>query len=106
MTKSEPALSASKDGATQGSGAGDARTSAKVVTVHGTGSGHNEDNGHEWWQHGSAFQQELAKRLHLDPAKVEIVPFHWQLGPNSETARRAAGRALYQLLRGYDKSGE
>jgi hypothetical protein len=78
----------------------------KLVTVHGTGAGHSEDKGHEWWQHGSSFQQELAKRLHLDPERIEIVPFHWQLGPNSETARRAAGRALYQLLRGYDKSGE
>jgi hypothetical protein len=78
----------------------------KLVTVHGTGAGHSEDKGHEWWQHGSSFQLELAKRLHLDPPRVEIVPFHWQLGPNSETARRAAGLALYQLLKGYDKSGE
>ena len=78
----------------------------KLVTVHGTGSGDSADKGHQWWQHGSSFQQELAKRLHLDPTRVEIVPFHWQLGPNSEIARLAAGRALYELLKGYDKSGE
>ncbi len=77
----------------------------KLVTVHGTGAGHKECTGERWWQRNSPFLGELAKRLHLDPSRVEIVPFHWELGPNSESGRRAAGQALYEKLKGYDDAG-
>ena len=86
------------DTATQANGAAQTSSSGaspltKLVTVHGTGAGHKECTGERWWQRGSPFLAELAKRLNLDPARVEIVPFHWDLGPNSETGRRAASRA-------------
>jgi len=77
----------------------------KLVTVHGTGAGHKECSGERWWQRKSPFLVELAQRLKLDPSRVEIVPFHWELGPNSEVGRRAAAKALYEKLKGYDQSG-
>ncbi len=81
--------------------------------IHGTGAGHEQTTGEQWWQFGSAFHTELMKRLDLDPARVEIVPFQWELksdgvnslGPNSEDARRAGGLALFRALRRYDKDG-
>jgi len=59
-----------------------AQGTAKLVTVHGTGAGQEANAGEQWWQLGSPFQEELAKRLQLDPARVEIVPFQWADGPN------------------------
>ncbi len=85
-----------------GNGAG---ALTRLVTVHGTGAGHKESTGERWWQRGSPFLTELAKRLHLDASRIEIVPFHWDVGPNSETVRRAASNALYEKLKGYDASG-
>jgi len=82
-----------------------ASATLKLVTVHGTGAGDKECTGERWWQRGSPFLTELAKRLNLDPSRVEIVPFHWELGPNSETGRRTASKALYERLKGYDKLG-
>ncbi|MGI9386261.1 MAG: hypothetical protein ACR2OX_02410, partial [Methyloligellaceae bacterium] len=78
----------------------------KLVTVHGTGAGADSATGESWWQLGSPFLKKLGERLDLDPAKVEIVPFQWGHGPNSEDGRRDAGRALHDLLKGYDKAGE
>ena len=95
---------ARQNGAAQTSGNG-ASTLTKLVTVHGTGAGDKECSGERWWQRGSPFLAELAKRLNLDPGRVEIVPFHWDLGPNSETGRRAASGALFEKLKGYDKAG-
>lgn len=93
---------------------GDTRT--KLVTVHGTGAGHEHTNGERWWQLGSPFLNALGERLLLDPAKIEIVPFRWcegtqafgthgYTGPNSEEARRYAGDRLYDKLRAYDDAG-
>jgi hypothetical protein len=82
------------------------RPKVKLVTVHGTGSGDPVPKGSRWWQLGSPFQTELAKRLNLDPARVEVVAFQWGDGPNSEAARRAAGKALYEQLKSYDRSCE
>lgn len=83
----------------------DTHPKTKLVTVHGTGSGHKDDNGDRWWQRDSAFLKALEKRLELDPTRVEIVPFHWKEGPNSETERRVGGAELYEKLKGYDKQG-
>lgn len=80
-------------------------TKIRLVTVHGTGAGDEIATGERWWQLDSPFLTELGKRLDLDPSKVEIVPFQWERGPNSEEARRAAAKKLYDLLRGYDEQG-
>lgn len=77
-----------------------------LVTVHGTGAGHENASGDRWWQLGSTFLVELGKRLELDPERVEIAPFQWEEGPNSETERRVAGRKLYEKLLAYDITGK
>ena len=77
----------------------------KVVTVHGTGAGVPEDAGHSWWQKDSAFQKKTSEIVELAGDGVEVVPFHWGTGPNSETKRREAGTKLYEQLRGYDAEG-
>lgn len=77
----------------------------KVVTVHGTGAGVPEDAGQSWWQKDSAFQKKASEIVELVGDNIEVVPFHWGTGPNSETQRREAGRRLYDQLRGYDTEG-
>jgi hypothetical protein len=37
---------------------------------------------------------------------VEIEPFHWDEGPNSELKRRKAGQALLKKLKEYERMGE
>lgn len=74
----------------------------KLVTVHGTGAGDVTSSGDKWWQLGSVFMDELQQRLELDSEQVEIVPFQWQNGPNSEFKRREAGTALADQLYKYD----
>ncbi|NOU05662.1 MAG: alpha/beta hydrolase [Hyphomicrobiaceae bacterium] len=78
----------------------------KLVMVHGTGAGDIVTTGKSWWQLGSPFQKELARRLDLDPSRVEIVPFQWELGPNSENGRRLAAEALYTKLKEFDQAGQ
>ncbi|MGO4682897.1 phospholipase effector Tle1 domain-containing protein [Hyphomicrobium sp. 2TAF46] len=77
----------------------------KIVTVHGTGAGVPDDVGQSWWQKDSAFQKKTAEIVELAGDGIEVVPFHWGAGPNSETMRRAAGAKLYEQLRGYDEAG-
>ncbi len=77
-------------------------TSIKLVTVHGTGAGDITSSGDKWWQLGSVFMGELQQRLQLDTETVEIVPFQWEDGPNSEEKRRAAGFSLAKQLLEYD----
>jgi hypothetical protein len=77
---------------------------AKIITVHGTNSGQPEDEGERWWQRGSAFHKRLCTWLQLD--KIPFEPFHWGVGPNSEIARRKAGRALLKQLQKHDRAGE
>lgn len=76
----------------------------KLITVHGTGAGSGHDDGELWWQTGSTFLGRLADVIDL--SRVDVVPFHWDIGANSETARRNAGKRLYHQLKGYDESGE
>ena len=78
----------------------------KLITVHGTGAGDVTAAGDRWWQLGSAFLDELGKRLDIDPSRVEISPFQWKDGPNSEEERRLAGKKLYQELKSCDESGD
>lgn len=79
-------------------------TLIKLVTVHGTGAGDVTSSGDKWWQLGSVFMDELQKRLSLDPTQVEIVPFQWENGPNSESKRREAGAELAEQLHFYDQA--
>ncbi len=78
----------------------------KLVTVHGTGAGDVTSSGDKWWQLGSVFMTELNKRLELDPEQVEIVPFQWDVGPNSEDKRREAGEKLHAQLKAFDSKGQ
>jgi hypothetical protein len=77
----------------------EANHKVKLITVHGTFAGDKSETGTAWWQLGSAFLQDLGERLDLDPSRVEVIPFQWELGPNSEATRRAAGEALYEYLK-------
>ncbi len=86
-------------------GGNEAVKKIKLITVHGTGAGDITATGDRWWQLGSSFLEELGKRLDLDPSRVEIVPFQWELGPNSEVERRVAGKRLYDELMAYDEAG-
>jgi hypothetical protein len=76
----------------------------KLITVHGTNAGDPSDEGEHWWQKDSPFQKRLAEWLNLEG--VEIEPFHWGEGPNSEVKRREAGSALLTRLKQYDKAAE
>lgn len=76
-----------------------------LVTVHGTSAGAAGDEGSHWWQRNSDFQRRLAGWLDLDHAGVEIVPFHWGEGPNSETGRREAGRELLERVSQLEAEG-
>lgn len=78
----------------------------KLVTVHGTGAGDITSSGDKWWQLGSVFLRELLNRLKLNEEQVEIVPFQWDVGPNSEAKRREAGIELAAQLKDYDTAGQ
>jgi hypothetical protein len=78
----------------------------KLITVHGTSAGDLDSvEGHRWWQLNSTFQKELEKRIHLDRDTCEVVPFRWDIGPNSEAQRRLAGAALLDLLKEHEDAG-
>lgn len=78
---------------------------ATVIAVHGTfanvesdpGSGTGAAGVRQWWQPGSAFEQELRSLLAPDGAELKVEPFTWS-GDNSEIARREAGRKLLERL--------
>jgi hypothetical protein len=76
-----------------------------LVTIHGTGAGEPTEEEDSWWLEGGRFLGKLKERLDLDPSRVEIFPFLWDGGPNSEASRRQAGRRLYELLKSYDAAG-
>ena len=76
-----------------------------LITVHGTGAGDEAIEGERWWQLGSTFQTELLKRLHLAPDQVEIAPFQWAEGRNSEIQRRIAAQELLNNLNKLEDQG-
>jgi hypothetical protein len=78
---------------------------AKLVTVHGTNAGDVADCGSKWWQLGNAFQLRINEQLDFEKADLEIRPFHWGTGVNSETQRRKAGLRLLKVLTAYDTNG-
>lgn len=77
----------------------------KLITVHGTGAGDTTATGDKWWQLGSNFMTELSDRLDLDAERVELAPFQWEEGPNSEMHRRLAGGQLLKRLQDYEAEG-
>ncbi|MEM6536247.1 MAG: hypothetical protein AAF668_00805 [Pseudomonadota bacterium] len=71
----------------------------KIITVHGTNAGAEEDRGDQWWQLGSEFQTKLDSKI---ADSVSFEPFHWS-GANSERDRREAGRKLATYLQKQDE---
>ena len=76
-----------------------------VLLIHGTGSGHDDDEGKLWWQVNSKFCQTLDSviapkaRCHK---KGEV--FHWS-GKNSEIERRSCGKKLYEYMLQLEEKG-
>jgi hypothetical protein len=79
----------------------------KLVTVHGTNAGDVSSFGDGWWQWGSDFQTELGQRIDIDTnsGSGEILPLHWDIGPNSEKFRREAGVKLFECLKLLEDAG-
>lgn len=77
----------------------------KLITVHGTGAGDTTASGDRWWQLGSTFMAEFCKRIDIDPSQVELSPFQWEEGPNSEAGRRDASLLLFFELKDLDDAG-
>jgi len=86
---------------------------ATVIAVHGTfahaASTHEqavETAGTvQWWQAGSAFEQDLKALLDSPNGPVEVKGFAWS-GDNSELGRRAAGYDLFHELRALEARRE
>lgn len=86
---------------------------ATIILVHGTfahaytsdANGEQAPAELQWWQPGSALENDL-KTL-LDPAsgKLDIIPFEWT-GENSERDRRKGGKELLALMRSLEAKGE
>lgn len=64
-----------------------------VLLVHGTFAASDDDEGDQWWQRESSFQQQLFDGL-PDSFEVETETFHWS-GQNKESHRRRAAEHLY-----------
>ncbi|MDW4498369.1 hypothetical protein R5H30_10290 [Sulfitobacter sp. D35] len=77
----------------------------KLVTVHGTGAGDTTATGDRWWQHGSRFGEEMKRRLDLEAEAIDLEPYQWTEGPNSELQRRAAGKGLLERILCYEDEG-
>lgn len=81
-----------------------------IITVHGTfahvGTGVDTSSGiTAWWRADSAFAS-LVKELGKEKANsIKVECFEWS-GENSESARRQAGRALFERLRQLEAAGE
>ncbi|MEM7425429.1 MAG: hypothetical protein AAF441_05000 [Pseudomonadota bacterium] len=86
----------------------------KVLLIHGTGAGRTRDMhaaGIEkhWWERESEFWQNLwYGKLEVDaPGRFELSDhFDWDDGPNSERARRRAGRKLADHLLELEANGQ
>ncbi|XDA98608.1 hypothetical protein AB1M95_01520 [Sulfitobacter sp. LCG007] len=85
-----------------GQTAGPSPRRVKIITVHGTGAGATTATGDRWWQHGSEFGKEITRRLDLRSSRIDLEPFQWTEGPNSEQKRREAGAALLERLLEYE----
>jgi hypothetical protein len=84
----------------------------KIILVHGTGAGCEDDTGDQWWLRGdpAAYPRVVWHRLaaRLGPGFEclrEGELFHWG-GQNSETAREEAGSRLLDLLLAFERQGQ
>ncbi|WP_306253986.1 hypothetical protein [Parvularcula sp. IMCC14364] len=77
-----------------------------IITVHGTNAGDESDAGEQWWQQGSAFQENLSEYVEAPDGRLTFKPFHWGIGPNSELKRRDAGNDLRREMLALEKEGE
>ena len=82
----------------------DDRSSPVVLLIHGTFAAEAADEGQQWWQRGSPFQQALRQCWPQATPPADDPPFHWS-GENSEWARYQAGRSLLERLRKYEARG-
>lgn len=71
---------------------------AIIITVHGTNDTAPSDEGEQWWQLGSAFQDRLLARCVARGEDPIVRPFRWD-GANSDVARRRAGARLAGIVR-------
>ncbi|MGE0698427.1 MAG: hypothetical protein AB7O57_04960 [Hyphomicrobiaceae bacterium] len=90
---------------------------ATIVTVHGTFAHEQSDSSsggpgpgeRQWWQEGSAFEQDMRDLLAAAPGvgsgRLEVTRFEWS-GDNSELVRREAGRKLLAELESLEAAGE
>lgn len=84
---------------------------ATIVTVHGTYAhivGPPDAPAPaelQWWQAGSACEQELRQLVGAQDGELTFVPFRWS-GENSERERRKAGAELFALLRDLESRNE
>jgi hypothetical protein len=77
---------------------------ATIITVHGTFATGVED-GSDWWQRGSAFEQDIRKFVETQDGVLDFQPHIWD-GANSELSRRAAANSLKVRMQDLNKRGE
>lgn len=77
---------------------------ASVLTVHGTFASGPEE-GAEWWQKGSKFEQQLCALVEGARGALSWQPFVWD-GKNSEVSRRQAGTALLERALEFERAAE
>lgn len=81
----------------------EASSAEAVILIHGTGAGGEVDRGDKSWQFESHFEKFFSARI--SPQAFVDKPFHWT-GRNSETDRRAAGRALLRCFLALEARGQ
>lgn len=72
----------------------------KVILLHGTFAGDVTESGPAWWQTQGQFRARLAQ-----VPNVEVAAFHWDIGPNSEAARRWHATRLRDEILAMERSG-
>lgn len=77
---------------------------ATIITVHGTNAT-GPEQGDQWWQVGSRFEQAIRARVAATSGELEFKPLIWD-GRNSESSRFAAGSRLAGVIRWLEKRGE
>lgn len=86
---------------------------ATIITVHGTFAHYGGVPSEEaapgveaqWWQRGSATEDDIKSLVAGVDGPVRYVPFVWS-GDNSELGRREAGSALLQRMKALEAEGE
>jgi hypothetical protein len=77
---------------------------ATIITVHGTFATGTEE-GSDWWQRGSAFDQDIGTYVEAQDGHLSLQPYIWD-GANSELSRRAASRGLRARIMALNKRNE